>query len=107
MPGLLDDELEVGLVALDVPAEADEAVIGQRLEDLAGRVPHPRVHRAGAVADDRLDVVLALVGGAELLVGQHEDVFERVPVAAVLEEQSLAHATLPATPSAPGNRTVG
>ena len=87
-PHLLDDELIVVLIILDVPADFHETALGHGVEDVAGGVPHPGHHLAGAVGDVGLDEWLAFARGAELFAGDDEDVLDGVAGLHVTKEKS-------------------
>ena len=78
---LLDDDLQVALVVLDPAADAGETVVGKLGEQFRCGVPQAGVELAAAVADERLDVLLAVAPRGDLFVGQYKYVLDQIPLA--------------------------
>ena len=92
-------DLEVGEDDLERPLEdlglaPDVQVIArlERARQVLGRVPEPGPDAAGLVAQLQVQVEVPLAIGPELLVGDQEDLVDRVPVSQLVDV-AAAHAS--------------
>ena len=73
-----DDDLQVVLIVLHPATHADKARVGDGIERLLSRVPHPRGDLRRAVGDKGLDVVFAGCRRRQLLARQHVDIIDQI-----------------------------
>ena len=81
-----EDDLEGALEDLDLAPDVEEvAGLEGPGEPLAG-VPEPGTDGAGLVAELQVEVEVPLAVGPELLVGDEEDLVDRIPVGELIDE---------------------